>query len=374
MLIKNALVFTEECRFEPLTVITGGGRISGLLPADVMIKYSGEVTDASGCYLLPGLTDIHLHGGAGHDFCEGTEEAIDAIAEFELSQGVTSFCPATMTLPEERITEILRCAAGYKKAPHRGAELVGVHLEGPFISRGKKGAQNEAYIQSPSAEKLRRWQAAAEGLVKLVTIAPELEGALDCIAECCGEMRFSLGHTESGYDTAVRAIEAGADHITHMYNAMPPFSHREPGVIGAAFDRGCYAELICDGVHVSPSAVRAAFRLFGSGRTVLISDSMEAAGMPDGEYRLGGQAVRVSGSRAELSDGTIAGSVTSLYKCMLNAADMGIPLEAAVRAATIDPCRAIGIEEDHGSIAPGKLSHLILLDRESLAIRRVIKE
>ncbi len=376
MLIKNGIVFTEDARFEPMTVLAENGRITTLLPADAMIKYSGEVIDAQGCYVLPGLTDIHFHGCAGHDICEGTGEAFRAVTEYEFSQGVTSVCPATMTLPDERLSGILRAAARFRKTqPVSGcAELVGIHLEGPFISRAKKGAQNEAFIQKPSAGKLRKWQADAEGLIRIVTIAPELDGAVECIGECRREMRFSLGHTESGYDTAMNAFRAGADHITHTFNAMPPFSHREPGVIGAAFDtEECFAEVICDGVHVSGSAVRALFTLFGAGRMVLISDSMEAAGMPDGEYQLGGQQVFVSGSRAQLADGTIAGSVTPLYKCMLTAVKMGIPLESVVRAATINPCRAIGIDDSFGSITVGKKAHFLLLERETLAIRRVIR-
>ena len=279
------------------------------------------------------------------------------------------------TPPEEKLSDILRAAAEYKKAQPDDdrAELVGIHLEGPFISSDKKGAQNEEYIMPPSAEKLLCWQADAKGLLKLVTIAPELEGAADCISECRDKLRFSLGHTGSGYEAALKAIEAGADHITHMYNAMPPFLHREPGVIGAAFDKGCYAELICDGVHVSPSAVRAAFRLFGDERIILISDSMEAAGMTEGEYQLGGQKVYVRGKRAVLSDGTIAGSITPLYSCMLYAVDMGIPLESAIKAATINPCRSIGIDDEYGSISIGKRAHLLLADIDSLDIIRVIK-
>ncbi len=375
MLIKNGTVFTEQGSFEALSVLTDGERITMLLPEEAMIKYSGEVVDAEGCYVIPAFTDIHLHGCAGHDICEGTAAAIDAIAEFEYSRGVTAICPATMTLPDERLTEILGAAASYSKAPRRKerAELVGVHLEGPFISTARKGAQNGAFIQKPSAEKLRRWQKAACGLIKLVTAAPEAEGMIDCIRECAGEFRFSLGHTVSSYETACRAFDAGADHITHMYNAMPPFLHRETGVIGAAFDRsGVFAELICDGQHVSPTAVRAAFRLFGDDRIVLISDSMEAAGMPDGDYTLGGQAVRVGGGRALLADGTIAGSVSTLYDCFRNAVGMGIPLESAVKAAAVNPCRSIGIDGEYGSIAVGRRANMLLLDKTDLSIVRII--
>ena len=376
MLFKNALVFTEACRFEPLSVVTGNGRISALLPAHCVPDHSGETVDCEGCLLLPGLTDIHLHGAEGHDFCEGTAEATDNIARFEFSQGVTSFCPATMTLPDSEITRILAGAASYKHSAmlKDRAELVGIHLEGPFISPKKCGAQAPEHILPPSAETLCRWQEVSEGLIKLVTIAPETEGAIECISRCSGKLRFSLGHTECSFDTALKAFAAGADHITHTFNAMPPFMHRETGLIGAAFDtEGVFAELICDGIHVSPTAVRAVFKLFGDDRVVLVSDSMEATGMPDGEYQLGGQQVNVKGDRAELSDGTLAGSVTTLYGCLRKAVDMGIPLESALKAATINPCRSVGIDDSYGSIAIGKKADLLLADKEDLSIRGVYR-
>ncbi len=374
MLIKNGLVFTEECAFEPLKILTDEGRITAILPESAMIKYSGEVFDADGCYIIPGLCDVHFHGCVGHDVCEGTETAFSEIAAFERSHGVTAVCPAVMTSPDDKLEQILHTAASFSKKRHADcAELVGLHLEGPFLSMAKKGAQNGAFIQPPNAEKLEKWLGVSEGLVKLVTVAPEISGSLDLIRKLSGRVHFSLGHTESGYETAMRAFEAGADHITHMFNAMPPFLHRDTGVIGAAFDSGnVFAELICDGVHLSGTAVRAAFRLFGSERIVLISDSMEAAGMPDGSYTLGGQSVRVSGERAELSDGTLAGSVTPLFDCMLKAVSFGIPLEDAVRAAAVNPCRSIGIFDEYGSIAVGKRAALLALERDTLRLRRVI--
>ncbi|MBQ8967132.1 N-acetylglucosamine-6-phosphate deacetylase [Ruminococcus sp.] len=375
MLIKNGTVFTENGGFEDLSVLTDDERITMLLPRGAMIKYGGEVVDAEGCYVLPALVDIHFHGCAGHDFCEGTAEAFAAIAEYEFSRGVTAVCPATMTLPEERLAAILESAAVFsKQGTKQGqAKLVGIHMEGPFVNKEKRGAQNEAYIQQASPEKLRRWQKAANGMVKLVTLAPETEGAIECISECRGEFRFSLGHTAADYDTARKALSAGADHITHMFNAMPPFAHRETGVIGAAFDDPhCFAEIIADGVHLSPTAVRAAFRLFGDDRIVLISDSMEATGMPDGRYQLGGQAVNVRGNRALLDNGTLAGSVTDLYGCLRTAVDMGIPLESAVKAAALNPAVSIGIDDDYGSIAVGKRASFLLVDKNTLDIVRVI--
>lgn len=379
MIIKNGLIFTEDCSFIPGTIYTKDGLINKVVQNDVSADEE-DVFDASGCYVLPGLTDVHFHGCDGHDFCEGTNEAFERICSYEFTQGVTSVCPATMTIATKQLSAICENAAAFSKAQKAGeieantADLIGIHMEGPFINKKKKGAQNEAYVIPADASLLRYLQKKAEGLIKLVSLAPETEGAIDCIADCHKEFFFSVGHTEADYDTALAAFKAGANHVTHMYNAMPPFTHRAPGVIGAASDTpDCFVELICDGVHIAPSVVRATFRMFGDDKVVLISDSMEAAGKPDGDYSLGGLAVSVSGNRATLKDGTLAGSVTPLYRCLLTAVSMGIPLESAVKAATINPCRSIGMDHLYGSIAPGKKAHFLVLNKEDLSIRAVIK-
>lgn len=380
MIIKNGLVFTEKNTFEPLTITTEDDLITKIADKSGKIDDSEEIFDATDCYVIPGLTDIHFHGCDGHDFCDGNKEAFDTIAAFELTQGVTSICPATMTLPEEMLSDICKNAAAYRKAQENGdgrkdtADLIGIHMEGPFLNVRKKGAQNAAYIQEPASTKLRRWQKDAEGLVKIISLAPEVPGAISCIEECRNEFRFSIAHTESDYDTAIKAFAAGADHVTHLYNAMPPFTHRAPGVIGAASDTDkAFVELICDGVHIAPSVVRATFRLFDDDRVILISDSMEAAGKPDGTYSLGGLEVHVNGNHATLADGTLAGSVTPLYQCMLTALSMGIPLESVIKAATINPCRSIGADDLYGSIKEGKKAHFLILNKEDFSIRTIIK-
>ncbi len=380
MIIKNGLVFSENNTFEPLTITTKKDLICQVSGGSANADAADEIFDAADCYVIPGLTDIHFHGCDGHDFCDGTTEAFDAIGAFELKQGVTTICPATMTLSEEMLSGICKNAAAYHKAQENGegrrdvSDLIGIHMEGPFINAHKKGAQNESYVQEPSAQKLRRWQQDAEGLVRLVSLAPEVPGALSCIEECRDEFRFSIAHTESDYDTAMSAFAAGADHVTHLYNAMPPFTHRAPGVIGAASDTPkTFVELICDGVHIAPSVVRATFRLFGDDRVILISDSMEATGKPDGIYSLGGLEVHVKGNHATLADGTLAGSATPLYQCMLTAVSMGIPLESAVKASTINPCRSIGMDSLYGSIREGKKAHFLVLNQKDLSIRAIIK-
>ena len=367
MRITGGQVFDLEQGFVPREVCTDGALISAA---------SGDAAtlDATGCYVIPGLVDVHFHGAVGEDFSDATPEGLQKIADYELSQGVTYITPAGMTLPEDQLTAICKNAAAHRANNSGGAEVVGVHLEGPFLCEAKKGAQNGAFLHDPDIPMLKRLQEAAEGCVKLVTVAPEQPGAMEFIHEAAGMgIAISLGHTTADYDTAKAAFEAGANHATHTYNAMPPFAHRNPGVIGAAFDSGAFAELICDGVHIHPSVVRATFRLFGRERMVLVSDTMRAAGMPDGDYTLGGQAVIVKGPLCTLEDGkTIAGSATNLMSCLRTAVSFGVPLADAVRACTYNPAQSIGIENRVGTLDAGKEASLVLLDQEDLSIRKIL--
>ncbi len=332
----------------------------------------GKTADLSGYYLIPGLTDVHFHGAKGHDFSDADPEGLQIMADYELSRGVTQICPAGMTLLEEQLIKVCRNAAEHRRTSKSGALLCGVNLEGPFLSRAKKGAQNGEWLHAPDVAMLRRLEEASEGLVKLVSVAPEEPGALEFIREVADEVTVSIAHTTADYDTAMAAYAAGARQATHLFNAMPPFTHRAPGVVGAAFDTpGCRAELICDGVHIHASVVRAVFQLFGPKRVILISDTMRAAGMPDGDYTLGGQPVQVKGKYATLDDGTLAGSVTDLMSCMKTAVSFGIPLEDAVRAAAVNPAKSIGIYSRVGSIESGKLANLAVLDQD-LELKAVV--
>ena len=380
MIIQNGLVFTEEEYFTPLTIRTDQDRITAVTTSSLTsdTEESEPVIDASGCFVIPGLTDIHFHGCDGYDFCDNSLAAYEKIAAFCLKNGVTSICPATMTMPEKTLNGICRTAASFhsmqseKKAYTDCADLIGIHMEGPYISKAKKGAQNASYIRTPSECEIERYLTLSEGLVKLISLAPELPNALSVIEKYKDRTAFSIAHTQADYETAMAAMNAGALHVTHLYNAMPPFHHRDSGVIGAAADKSnCYVELICDGLHVSAPVVRATFRLFPD-RVILISDSIRAAGKPDGTYTLGGQEVTVCKNKATLADGTIAGGITPLFPCMLTAVSMGIPLEKAVAAATIHPCRSIGMDKRYGSITVGKKNHMLLIDRKTLQIRRVI--
>lgn len=367
MIIKDANVFTQDNRFVRGDVIVRDGRFvhaTGEQPVDE------EVVDARNLMMIPGLVDIHFHGCKGADMCDGTKEALDVIMDYEASVGVTSVCPATMTIPRDELLTVMKNAGAYSY--HGGAHLVGINMEGPFISPSKKGAQAAENIMHCDYEYFCQLQEAAGGLIKLVDIAPEEPGAMEFIDEVKGKVVVSLAHTASDYDTAREAIEHGASHATHLYNAMPPMNHRNPGVIGAVRDSSeCHVELICDGVHIHPSVIRATYAMFGAERIILISDSMRATGLEDGEYTLGGQPVKVRGNLATLHDGTIAGSATNLMDCLrFVVREAGIPLETAVMCATANPAREIGIFDEVGSITAGKRADFILLN-QNLEIVRV---
>ena len=370
MIIKNAKVFTDGCRFVEKDLVIRDGRIVfGAAPQE-----NEEVLDAKGNYALPGLVDIHFHGAVGHDFCDADEAGLQAIADFEASKGVLAICPATMTFSEEILNGIMDVAAAHKN--EHGADLVGINMEGPYISPKKVGAQNPKYVMATNAEMFRRLQARSGGLIKLVDVAPEEPGNLDFIRDCAGEVRISIAHTCTSYETAKEAFAAGASHMTHLYNAMPGITHREPGPIIAALEDHAEVELITDGVHIHPAMVRFTFNTFGDDRVVLIADSMMACGLPDGAYSLGGQAVTVRGPRATLTEhpDTIAGSATCLYDCMRRAVvDMGVPLESAVRAASENPARSIGVDADYGTLAPGRYGNVILAD-DDLNILTVVQK
>lgn len=370
MIIKNVKVFTENKTFEDKEIVIRDGVFAES-------SEDGEVLDGEGCYAIPGLIDLHFHGCMGYDFCDGTKEAIAEIAKYEASIGVTAIAPATMTLPVAELERILSVAAEYKKEASKGADLIGINMEGPFISQEKKGAQDERYIASCDVSICQRFLEASEGLVKFVGIAPEKSGdSLKFIEEVKDKVNVSLAHTNADYDTAKAAFDAGANHAVHLYNAMPAFTHRAPGVIGAVSDsEHVMSELICDGVHIHPSVVRATFKMMGEERIILISDSMRATGMPDGQYTLGGLNVNVTGNRATLaSNGALAGSATNLMDCVrVVVKQMGIPLETAIACATMNPAKSLGVYQEYGSITTGKKANVVLLNQE-LELKAVIKD
>ncbi len=366
MIIKGGKVFQEDGSFLEQAIYINDHR----LVDKAEYQDDGEVIDAEGLLVLPGLVDIHSHGAAGEDFSDGNPEGLKKILQYEKRCGITSYCPTSMTFPKERLRQIFASIKGAQT--EEGAKVVGINMEGPFLDPAKKGAHVEKWIAAPDVAFVRELNQDADGLVRLVTLAPNMDGAEEFIKEMHEEVCISLGHTAADYDCASRAMKLGAHHVTHLYNAMQPFGHRAPGLIGAAMDDPeCMVELICDGYHIHPSAIRAAFRMFGPERVILISDSMRATGMENGTYELGGQEVTVKDRKAVLKDGTLAGSATNLYGCMCKAVEFGIPLEQAIMAATANPAKSIGIFDYVGSIRIGKQADLLLVS-ENLELKRVI--
>ena len=358
---KNANIYTEQFRFERGAFSVENGRFCRVLG-----EAAEDAVDLQGAYVLPGLIDVHTHGNSGADFSDGDAAGVEKMARYLAKNGVTSFAPASMTLPYETLEKAFASARAFVDArPSDAAALRGIQMEGPFFSEKKKGAQNGAYLREPDFDAFRRLYEGCGGLVRIVDIAPELPGSVEFIRRAKELCTVSIAHTDADYDAARAGIAAGVTHLTHLYNAMPAIHHRKPGVIAAAAEAETVsAELISDGQHVHPASVRLAFRIFGASRMVLISDSLRCCGMPDGEYELGGQQVFLQGGVARLADGTIAGSATNLFDCMRRAVSFGIPREDAIRAATYNPARQIGALSEVGSIADGKVADFVLCDAE----------
>ena len=354
MIFENIAFFDADMGFRTGGIEIKDGRITAIHEYECVPEKK----------ILPGLIDLHFHGNSGADFSDGDYEGLKKIARYHAQHGVTRFSPATMTLPEEAIIEACKTAVQLRnEEPEDCAKICGITMEGPFFSEKKKGAQAAEHLRLPDVDMVARVNQAAGNMIKIVCVAPELEGAIDFIREMSKKAVVSVAHTDADYEQAAAAYQAGARHTTHLFNAMRPFLHREPGVVGAAAENeDVTVELICDGVHLHPATVRTAFALFGADRICLISDSMSACGMPDGKYFLGGQEVFVQGNRATLADGTIAGSATPLFTCLTTAMACGVAEEDAILSATLTPARVLGIDQETGSIAVGKRADLLICE------------
>lgn len=359
MRYENGWIFADG-RF-----VRGGFSVENRRFAHVLEDVPGPAEDLDGALVIPGLVDIHVHGCAGADFSDGDYAGLVRMARYLARRGVTSFAPASMTLPYDALDKAFHAAARLRREGLAdGARLMGIQMEGPFLSREKRGSQNPAYLRLPDWDRFLRLYDAAEGLLRIVDVAPELPGAVEFTRRASEKCRVSVAHTAAGYDQAAAVFDAGATHLTHLFNAMSGIHHRHPGPIGAASEReNVTAELICDGIHVHPSAVRMAFRLFPR-RICLISDALRCCGMADGSYSLGGQEILLSGGVARLTGGAIAGSAADLYQCMRRAVSFGIPREQAVWAATALPARVIGRESETGAIADGRAADFVICGGE----------
>ena len=358
MFYTNARIFVDnEFRTGAFEVVDG--KFGAILPENV----PADAIDLGGATVIPGLIEVHSHGAVGYDFSDGSYEGLVEIAKFFLSCGVTSFAPASMTLPYDVLDKAFATAKRIvEEQPENCAKLRGIQMEGPFFSYAKRGAQNADYLKTPDFEGFKKLYEDCGGLVRIVDIAPELPGAAEFVAKAKDLCTVSIAHTDSDYDHAKAAVDAGVTHLTHLYNAMPGIHHRTPGVIPAAVENpNVRAEIIADGFHIHPASVRLAFTMFKN-RMILVSDSGRCAGKDEGyQFDLGGQMAELHGGVAKLvGTNTIACSASNMWTCLRNALSWGIPEEEVIRACTYNPACALGVEAEVGSIATGKVADFLV--------------
>lgn len=358
MLFYNGTIFCGGT-FQKADVRTQGERIVSVSPS--LEKMDGEeAVDLQGKWLLPGFFDVHTHGRDGADFSDAPVPELVRIRDSYARCGVTSLLATTMTMEENYSRAMLKRIRSAIEEKSGGSRIWGINLEGPFLGPDKKGCHDPQYLRKPDIAWFEELDACAGGHIRLVDLDPTLEGAMDFIRTYAGKKKLSIAHTGADYETACKAVDAGADHVTHLYNAMNGLHHREPGVVGMVQDREVWAELICDGVHVHPAVIRLTFAS-NARKLCIVSDSLSAAGLGDGVYSLGGLTVHVNGRRATLADGTLACSVSNVFEECRNVISFGILPEEAIAAASLNPAKAMGLEDEIGDIRPGLLADLLIV-------------
>ena len=363
MFYKNARIYCSDFQFRNGAFEVVNGKFASVLPECV----PEDAIDLQGATVIPGLVEVHSHGCAGADFSDGDYEGLKAMARQYAAWGVTSFAPASMTLPYDVLEKAFATAKQLAEENIEGLSVLrGIQMEGPYFSYKKRGAQNADYLKEPDFEGFKALQEGCGGLIRIVDIAPELPGAVEFVEKAKELCTVSIAHTDSDYDHAKAAIDAGITHLTHLYNAMPAIHHRTPGVIPAAVEnKNVQAEIIADGYHIHPASVRLAFTMFKN-RMILVSDSGRCAGKDEGyRFDLGGQMAEIRGGVAKLvGTDTIACSTSNMWACLTNVLAWGIPEEEAVRAATHNPAKAIGVTDVVGSIEEGKIADFIVCNAD----------
>lgn len=361
--IINGKIILEDRVAEGMAIVFDE-KIEKIAPLSEIDTKDCEIIDACGNYVAPGLVDMHIHGFLGADASDGDADGIRKMAEGIIKNGVTAWCPTTMTVSMAEITKAFDTVREVKSSPdYYGARILGVNSEGPFINPSKKGAQAEEHILKPDADFIIE----NSDIVKLFTVAPEVDGALDCIKKVTenSDVLVSMGHTNATYEEAIAGIDAGVRHTTHLFNAMTALSHRSPGVVGASLsDDGTSAELIADTFHVSKGLFNLVAKLKGD-KLCLITDCIRAGGMEDGDYTLGGQPVHKEGIKCLMPDGTIAGSVLNLNEAVRNLYEnTNLEIYEAINAASLNPAKALGEDDEIGSLKEGKRADIIICDEK----------
>ncbi|HZU10827.1 MAG TPA: N-acetylglucosamine-6-phosphate deacetylase [Pseudacidobacterium sp.] len=375
IITAEKLFSPEDTVLHPIVVVEDR-TITSIVSREEGLFPEGERYDFPGAILVPAYFDVHFHGSAGSDVMEATEGALNTIGSFLARHGVGSYFATTISAPVDATLKSLSGLAKLMGKDLKGARPLGIHIEGPFLSHAKKGAHAERDLQQPSAGLFNRMWEAAEGHIRLMTIAPELPGAIEVIERAVSlGVRVSLGHSNASSEDALRGVQAGATSATHTFNAMRRFDHRDPGILGVVLDRNdLFAEIICDGLHVHPTVVRMFWKEKGAARAILITDAMSATGMPDGNYKLGELDVRVKNGKCIIGEDTLAGSTLTLDRGVRNFAEFtGVDIATAATLATRNPARMAGLEPQAGTLAAGRPADITVLSPKGEVIETILR-